>query len=69
MGNIRGKHSSPGIYIKNTDIHHVVKATDLEEQLKNAAEAAAGGGGGGGGGHKPIKKHWVFGDDFPAYFS
>ena len=67
MGEIRGKHSSPGVYTKYTQRgNRVLSKSESNGILKSGS---AGGTGGGGVRPKPGPSVWVLGDALPAILS
>jgi len=68
MGEIRGRHISPGIYTRLTDISYGREYKN-RGLLYKSSDYTGGGGGGGGKPTPPVVKDWVFGNTFPITFS
>lgn len=69
MGEIRGKHSSPGVYTKYTKRGNRVLSKNESNGIFKSGSA---GGTGGGGGVRPTPdptSAWVLGDTLPAILS
>ena len=66
MGEIRGKHSSPGVYTRYTQRGGRILSKNESNGILKSGSA---GGGGGGVRPKPGPSVWVFGDALPATLS